>query len=95
MPAGLVVVLWSAIASGQERATGRTADSSARVVVTAAVDNLTVKLAEEFAVVALVCALFLWHLRSALVAGVVIATSTLIVVMSTALYITFRRKDWL
>ena len=33
-----------------------------------AVDNLTDKLLEEFAVVALVCALFLWHLRSALVA---------------------------
>jgi Cu(I)/Ag(I) efflux system membrane protein CusA/SilA len=33
-----------------------------------AVDNLTHKLIEEFIVVALVCALFLWHLRSALVA---------------------------
>ena len=33
-----------------------------------AVDNLTEKLLEEFAIVALVCALFLWHLRSALVA---------------------------
>ena len=33
-----------------------------------AVDNLTAKLIEEFVVVALVCALFLWHLRSALVA---------------------------
>ena len=33
-----------------------------------AVDNLTGKLVEEFMVVALVCALFLWHLRSALVA---------------------------
>jgi Cu(I)/Ag(I) efflux system membrane protein CusA/SilA len=33
-----------------------------------AVDNLTQKLIEEFIVVALVCALFLWHLRSALVA---------------------------
>jgi Cu(I)/Ag(I) efflux system membrane protein CusA/SilA len=33
-----------------------------------AVANLTQKLLEEFAVVALVCALFLWHLRSALVA---------------------------
>jgi len=33
-----------------------------------AVRNLTVKLGEEFLVVALVCALFLWHLRSALVA---------------------------
>jgi Cu(I)/Ag(I) efflux system membrane protein CusA/SilA len=33
-----------------------------------AVANLTDKLIEEFIVVALVCALFLWHLRSALVA---------------------------
>ncbi|MDE2043145.1 MAG: efflux RND transporter permease subunit, partial [Alphaproteobacteria bacterium] len=33
-----------------------------------AVENLTGKLFEEFAIVALVCALFLWHLRSALVA---------------------------
>lgn len=33
-----------------------------------AVNNLTEKLLEEFVVVALVCALFLWHLRSALVA---------------------------
>jgi len=33
-----------------------------------AVDNLTGKLIEEFAVVAVVCAIFLWHLRSALVA---------------------------
>jgi Cu(I)/Ag(I) efflux system membrane protein CusA/SilA len=33
-----------------------------------AVDNLTGKLLEEFLVVALVCGLFLWHVRSALVA---------------------------
>ena len=33
-----------------------------------AVSNLNHKLLEEFAVVALVCAIFLWHLRSALVA---------------------------
>jgi len=33
-----------------------------------AVSNLSHKLVEEFVVVALVCALFLWHLRSALVA---------------------------
>src|SRR3546814_6601499 len=33
-----------------------------------AVDNHTGKLVEEFIVVALVCALFLWHARSALVA---------------------------
>lgn len=33
-----------------------------------AVENLTHKLLEEFLVVALVCAIFLWHLRSALVA---------------------------
>ena len=34
------------------------------------VDNLTSKLVEEFVVVAIVCALFLWHVRSALVAVV-------------------------
>src|SRR6185312_7632483 len=33
-----------------------------------AVDNLTEKWVEEFIVVAVICALFLWHLRSALVA---------------------------
>ncbi len=33
-----------------------------------AIDNLTQKLIEEFVVVALVCGLFLWHARSALVA---------------------------
>jgi Cu(I)/Ag(I) efflux system membrane protein CusA/SilA len=33
-----------------------------------AIDNLRNKLIEEFIVVALVCAIFLWHLRSALVA---------------------------
>ncbi|HCM61685.1 MAG TPA: CusA/CzcA family heavy metal efflux RND transporter [Morganella sp. (in: Bacteria)] len=33
-----------------------------------AIENLTFKLLEEFLVVAVVCALFLWHLRSALVA---------------------------
>ena len=37
-------------------------------LIMAAVHNLTGKLIEEFLVVALVCALFLWHLRSALVA---------------------------
>ncbi|MDL2425287.1 efflux RND transporter permease subunit, partial [Pseudomonas sp. BAgro211] len=34
------------------------------------VDNLTSKLIEEFIVVEIVCALFLWHARSALVAVV-------------------------
>jgi Cu(I)/Ag(I) efflux system membrane protein CusA/SilA len=33
-----------------------------------AIDNLSSKLLEEFIVVAIVCALFLWHVRSALVA---------------------------
>ncbi|WP_374525183.1 efflux RND transporter permease subunit [Sphingopyxis sp.] len=33
-----------------------------------AVDNLSSKLVEEFVIVAIVCALFLWHARSALVA---------------------------
>ncbi len=31
-----------------------------------AIDNLSYKLLEEFIVVAVVCALFLWHVRSAL-----------------------------
>ncbi len=37
-------------------------------LISRAVDNLTTKLLEEFAVVAVVCLLFLFHLRSALVA---------------------------
>jgi Cu(I)/Ag(I) efflux system membrane protein CusA/SilA len=43
-----------------------------------AVDNLTHKLIEEFIVVALVCALFLWHFRSALVAIVALPVGILI-----------------
>ena len=43
-----------------------------------AVDNLTHKLIEEFIVVALVCALFLWHFRSALVAIVALPIGVLI-----------------
>ena len=42
-----------------------------------AVRNLTHKLAEEFLVVALVCALFLWHLRSALVAVITLPLGVL------------------
>ena len=41
------------------------------------VDNLTHKLIEEFIVVGLVCALFLWHLRSALVAIVTLPLGVL------------------
>ena len=37
-------------------------------LIRAAVDNLRTKLIEEFLVVALVCGLFLWHVRSSLVA---------------------------
>ncbi|MCC6942593.1 MAG: efflux RND transporter permease subunit, partial [Novosphingobium sp.] len=37
-------------------------------LITRAIENLSRKLLEEFIVVALVCAIFLWHLRSALVA---------------------------
>ncbi|MGA9165373.1 MAG: efflux RND transporter permease subunit [Thiobacillus sp.] len=50
-----------------------------------AVDNLTHKLIEEFIVVALVCALFLWHLRSALVAIIALPLGVLaaFVVMHT------------
>ncbi|MDP1680812.1 MAG: efflux RND transporter permease subunit [Burkholderiales bacterium] len=43
-----------------------------------AVDNLRNKLIEEFIVVALVCGLFLWHLRSALVAIVALPLGVLI-----------------
>ncbi len=43
-----------------------------------AVDNLEHKLIEEFLVVALVCALFLWHLRSSLVAIVSLPIGVLI-----------------
>ncbi|MES2715064.1 MAG: efflux RND transporter permease subunit [Pseudomonadota bacterium] len=42
-----------------------------------AVDNLKVKLIEEFVVVALVCAVFLFHLRSALVAVVTLPVGVL------------------
>jgi Cu(I)/Ag(I) efflux system membrane protein CusA/SilA len=42
-----------------------------------AIENLSHKLLEEFLVVALVCALFLWHLRSALVAIVALPLGVL------------------
>ena len=42
------------------------------------IDNLTQKLIEEFVIVALVCALFLWHVRSALVAIVTLPLGILI-----------------
>jgi len=42
-----------------------------------AIGNLTRKLGEEFLVVALVCALFLWHLRSALVAVITLPLGVL------------------
>lgn len=42
-----------------------------------AVHNLREKLAEEFLVVALVCALFLWHLRSSLVAVITLPVAVL------------------
>ena len=43
-----------------------------------AVENLTSKLIEEFIVVALVCGLFLWHVRSALVAIITLPLGILI-----------------
>ncbi len=43
-----------------------------------AVDNLTHKLIEEFIVVALICIIFLWHFRSALVAIVALPLGVLI-----------------
>ncbi|WP_442246966.1 efflux RND transporter permease subunit [Stenotrophomonas riyadhensis] len=46
-------------------------------LIHAAVTNLTHKLGEEFLVVALVCALFLWHLRSALVAVITLPLGVL------------------
>jgi len=46
-------------------------------LIDAAIENLTHKLAEEFVVVALVCALFLWHVRSALVAIVTLPLGVL------------------
>ena len=46
-------------------------------LIDAAVDNLWSKLAEEFLVVALVCALFLGHLRSALVAVITLPLGVL------------------
>src|SRR3546814_2388032 len=42
-----------------------------------AIENLTHKLIEEFIVVAIVCALFLWHVRSALVAIVTLPLGVL------------------
>ena len=46
-----------------------------------AIANLTDKLIEEFMVVALVCALFLWHVRSALVAIVTLPLGILIALL--------------
>ncbi len=46
-------------------------------LIDAAIENLTHKLAEEFVVVAIVCALFLWHVRSALVAIVTLPLGVL------------------
>ena len=56
--------LQSSLPKGVEIVT--TYDRSA--LIERAIHNLTSKLIEEFLVVALVCAVFLWHLRSALVA---------------------------
>ena len=47
-------------------------------LIDSAVENLTHKLIEEFIVVALVCAVFLWHLRSSLVAIVSLPVGILI-----------------
>ena len=47
------------------------------VLIMDAVRNLTEKLGEEFLIVALVCALFLWHLRSALVAVITLPLGVL------------------
>ncbi|MGI8560338.1 MAG: efflux RND transporter permease subunit, partial [Luteimonas sp.] len=47
------------------------------LLIRAAVDNLSHKLLQEFLVVALVCALFLWHLRSSLVAVITLPLGVL------------------
>jgi Cu(I)/Ag(I) efflux system membrane protein CusA/SilA len=47
------------------------------LLIDEAIDNLSGKLLEEFLVVALVCALFLWHVRSALVAVVTLPLGVL------------------
>jgi Cu(I)/Ag(I) efflux system membrane protein CusA/SilA len=46
-----------------------------------AIENLTAKLIEEFIVVGLICALFLWHARSALVAILTLPLGILMAVM--------------
>ncbi len=46
-------------------------------LIRASVDNLARKLLEEFLVVTLVCALFLWHLRSSLVAVITLPLGVL------------------
>ena len=46
-------------------------------LIDASVKNLTTKLAEEFIIVGLICALFLWHVRSALVAIVTLPLGVL------------------
>ncbi|SCW89398.1 Cu(I)/Ag(I) efflux system membrane protein CusA/SilA [Sphingobium faniae] len=46
-------------------------------LIDAAIENLTHQLVEEFVVVAIVCALFLWHVRSALVAIVTLPLGVL------------------
>ncbi len=48
------------------------------LLIDRAIDNLRNKLVEEFIVVALVCAVFLWHLRSSLVAIVSLPLGVLI-----------------
>ncbi|HEY9093060.1 efflux RND transporter permease subunit [Parasphingorhabdus sp.] len=47
-------------------------------LINEAVNNLSIKLGEEFVVVAIVCALFLWHARSALVAVLTLPLGILI-----------------
>ena len=48
------------------------------LLIDRAVKNLTVKLIEEFIVVALICALFLWHWRSSLVAIIALPLGVLV-----------------
>ena len=50
-----------------------------------AIDNLSAKLIEEFIVVAAVCAIFLWHLRSALVVAITLPVAILLGTASPSL----------
>jgi len=68
--------LKSSLPAGGEIVT--TYDRSNKLLIDRAVENLSHKLLEEFIVVALVCGIFLWHLRSSLVAIISLPVGVLI-----------------